>query len=118
MARLQPVLRPLLLSSLFAVGALAWRTALADDATVVELSLRDHRFSPTELRVPAGRPVVVNVRNEDSTPEEFDSKALKVEKVIAGKKSASVRIRSLDKGRYPFVGEYHEGTARGVVIAE
>lgn len=118
MARLHSALGSLVLSSVLAVGVLAWRTALADDATVVELTLKDHRFSPAELRVPAGKPIVLNVRNEDSTPEEFDSKALKVEKVIAGKNSASVRVRPLGAGRYPFVGEYHEGTARGVVIAE
>ena len=50
--------------------------------------------------------------------EEFDSTALKVEKVIAGGKSGWVRIRSLERGRYPFVGEYHQDTARGEVIAD
>jgi hypothetical protein len=29
-----------------------------------------------------------------------------------------VRLRPLDPGRYPFMGEYHEDTAQGVVIAE
>jgi hypothetical protein len=43
---------------------------------------------------------------------------LKVEKVIPGKTKGIVRIGPLKPGRYPFVGEYHEDTAKGVVIAE
>ena len=38
--------------------------------------------------------------------------------MIAGGKSGVVRLRPLDKGSYPFVGEYHDDTAKGVVIAE
>ncbi|MGA7373007.1 MAG: hypothetical protein WBW37_10370 [Methyloceanibacter sp.] len=29
-----------------------------------------------------------------------------------------MRLRPLDPGRYPFMGEYHSDTAQGVVIAE
>jgi hypothetical protein len=29
-----------------------------------------------------------------------------------------VRIGPLVPGRYPFIGEFHEATAKGVVIAE
>lgn len=29
-----------------------------------------------------------------------------------------VRLRALDPGRYPFMGEYHADTAMGVVVAE
>jgi len=58
------------------------------------------------------------VINEDATPEEFDSSALKVEKVVAGKSKGIVRIGPLKPGRYPFIGEYNEATAKGTVIAE
>jgi hypothetical protein len=56
--------------------------------------------------------------NEDSTTEEFDSKALKVEKVVAGNSTGNVHLRPLSPGRYPFMGEFHSATAQGVVIAE
>ncbi len=52
------------------------------------------------------------------TAEEFDSTALKVEKVVAGNSSGNVRIRALAPGRYPFMGEYHSATAQGVVVAK
>jgi hypothetical protein len=50
------------------------------------------------------------VQNRDDTAEEFDSKSLKVEKVIAGRGEAVVRLRRLDPGTYPFIGEYHSNT--------
>lgn len=94
------------------------RPALAEDITSVEVRIKDHRFSPSEAHVRAGKPTLLTIKNEDPTAEEFDSPALKVEKVIAGGRSATVRLRPLGAGRYPFVGEYHSDTAQGVVIAE
>ena len=41
-----------------------------------------------------------------------------MEKVVAGQGSAIIRLKPLAKGSYPFVGEYHEQTAKGVVVAE
>jgi hypothetical protein len=94
------------------------RPALADDLTSIDVTIKDHRFSPSEIHVPVAKPSMLVIKNEDPTPEEFDSSALKVEKVIAGGRSATVRLRPLGPGRYPFMGEYHPDTAQGVVIAE
>ena len=82
------------------------------------LVIRDHRFEPSEIRVPADKRVSLYVSNEDATPEEFDSTALKVEKIIPGKSKGLVRIGPLDPGRYEFMGEFHADTAKGVVVAE
>jgi hypothetical protein len=82
------------------------------------VTIKDHRFTPAELKVPANKRVVITVVNDDPTPEEFESKELKVEKIIAGKSKGTVRIGPLKPGRYPFFGEFHEATAKGVVIAE
>jgi plastocyanin len=93
---------------------------LATPAVAQELSItiKDHKFEPAELKVPAKKRVTLTVINSDSTPEEFESKKLKVEKVIPGKSKAVVRFGPLEAGRYEFVGEFHEDTAKGVVIAE
>jgi len=87
----------------------------ADDYTI---TIKDHRFTPEELKVPANNRVLITVINDDATPEEFESKAMKVEKVIPGKSKSVVRIGPLKPGHYSFVGEFHEATAKGVVIAE
>jgi plastocyanin len=83
-----------------------------------KLVIRNHKFEPTEIRVPAGKRVSIEVSNEDATPEEFESRALKVEKVIPGKSKGLVRIGPLAPGRYEFIGDFHADTAKGVVIAE
>jgi hypothetical protein len=86
--------------------------------TAIDVTIKDHRFIPSEIHVPAGKPAVLTIKNEDPTAEEFDSSALKIEKVIGGSNEGTVRLRPLDPGRYPFMGEYHSDMAQGVVIAE
>jgi Cupredoxin-like domain len=90
-------------------------TARAQEYTV---TIKDHRFTPTEIKVPANKRFEITVINEDATPEEFESHPMKVEKVIPGNSKGVVRVGPLKPGRYPFVGEFHEKTAKGVVIAE
>ena len=92
--------------------------AVAEEAYTAIITLHDHRFEPAELRVPAGRRILLTVVNADPLSEEFDSNALKVEKVIAGKSQGVVRFGPLNPGNYDFIGEYHEDTAKGRVIAE
>jgi hypothetical protein len=94
--------------------------SLAHVAVAQEFNLviRNNKFEPEEIRVPANKRVSIYVSNEDATPEEFDSTALKVEKVIPGKSKGLVRIGPLAPGRYEFIGEFHADTAKGVVIAE
>ncbi|MFI4994686.1 MAG: cupredoxin domain-containing protein [Hyphomicrobiales bacterium] len=84
----------------------------------VVLTIENHVFSPAEIHVRATQKTQILVKNLDPTAEEFDSTSLKVEKVIAGKSEGVLRLRSLDPGSYPFTGEYHADTAKGVVIAE
>jgi hypothetical protein len=96
---------------------LGGRVGLADPSAI-DVTIKDHRFSPAEIHVRTGQPTVLTVRNEDSTVEEFDSTALKIEKVIAGGTYGIIRLRPLGPGRYPFMGEFHAETAQGVVISE
>ncbi|MEW5889443.1 MAG: cupredoxin domain-containing protein [Pseudomonadota bacterium] len=82
------------------------------------LIIKDHRFTPSELKVPAGKKVKLLVENQDGTPEEFESHELNREKVIPGGSKATIYVGPLKPGRYPFFGEFNEKTARGVLIAE
>lgn len=80
-----------------------------------ELLIKDHQFQPSELSIPAGQKVKLNIKNLDDTPEEFESNELKREKVIMGKASASVFVGPLEPGVYPFIGEFHPDTAQGKI---
>jgi plastocyanin len=82
------------------------------------ITIQNHQFQPAEVRVPANAKVKLVITNRDSTAEEFESHALNREKVIPAGATATIFIGPLKPGRYPFVGEFHEKTAKGVVIAE
>jgi hypothetical protein len=92
--------------------------ALADEPNQINVTLKNHRFEPAEIHVPAGKPTVLLITNQDATAEEFDSSALQVEKVIAAGHYATIRLRPLGPGRYQFMGEFHPDTATGVVVSE
>lgn len=114
-------MRPQRLLSPFAiaVACIALSSGVARAADVeVQLSIKNHRFEPAELKVPAGQRVKLVVHNQDSTPEEFESHALNREKVIPAGATATVYVGPLKTGRYTFFGEYHEATAKGVLVAE
>ena len=84
----------------------------------IALTIEQHKFTPEEIKVKAGQPFVLVITNKDATPEEFESHSLKREKVIPGKSSATIMIGPLKPGEYKFVGEFHEATAKGVIVAK
>lgn len=85
---------------------------------VYSLIIRDHRFQPAEISIPAGKKVILMVENQDATPEEFESHSLNREKIIAGNGKATIYIGPLSPGRYTFEGEFNANTAQGSIIAE
>jgi len=101
-----------------ALGISMSAPVLAQAESSYELVIRDHRFEPEVLNVPAGKKFKLLVKNLDATPEEFESHDLKREKVIAGKASATINLGPLKPGSYKFVGEYHEKTAQGRIVAK
>src|SRR5581483_1379710 len=100
------------------LGLVPCAASRADDAAPIAVTIRDHKFSPAEIHVPSGKAATLKITNQDPTAEEFDSTALKVEKVIAGGTRGVVHLSPLGPGKYPFMGEYHADTAQGVVVSE
>ncbi|MCB1782546.1 MAG: cupredoxin domain-containing protein [Alphaproteobacteria bacterium] len=83
-----------------------------------EIAIKDHAFSPAEIRVPAGEKVKLKVHNQDATPEEFESHDLNREKVIAGGQIATIFVGPLEPGKYHYFGEFNMDSAQGYIIAE
>ena len=105
-------------AALLAIGltlAAGWAWAEDVDAKLV---IRDHKFEPVELTVPAGKKIKLLVDNQDATPEEFESNELNREKIVVGKGTITVFLGPLDAGRYPFFGDFHQETAQGVLIVK
>jgi hypothetical protein len=91
--------------------------ALAQAATA-SLVIRNHRFEPAELFLPAATKVAIAVRNLDATPEEFESSDLNREKIVAGNAEITVIIGPLDPGSYGFFGDFHQETAQGIITVK
>jgi hypothetical protein len=84
----------------------------------ITVHLKNHRFTPSTIKVKANQPAMLILFNDDDSADEFDSSSLKVEKVVPGHAKGNIRLRALAPGKYPFMGEYHAATAQGMVIAE
>ncbi|MFE8069918.1 cupredoxin domain-containing protein [Marinobacteraceae bacterium S3BR75-40.1] len=106
-------MKRLFLSSLLAVAL----PAMAATPTF-NLTIKDHRFQPSELTLPAQQKVKLVVSNEDASPEEFEGEDFDVERIIPGNTSATLHVGPFKPGRYEFMGEFNEDTAQGVLIVE
>ena len=106
--------RLFVLAGVMVLGLLCPGPVRAEDASY-ELVIKDHRFSPAVLTLPAGKKVKVIVRNQDASPEEFESYALNREKVVAGGSAITLFLGPLKPGAYKFFGDFHPGTAQGSV---
>ncbi len=100
-----------------ALAAIWCAPAVAQQATV-RLTIKDHKFSPSEPHAPASRAFAIVVKNLDSTAAEFESKTLRVEKVVAPGGEITMQIRPLNPGRYHFFDDFHQETTEGDLIVE
>lgn len=92
--------------------------ASAANADDPQLIIKDHKFQPERLEVPAGVKFKLMVRNNDPTAEEFESFQLNREKVVPPGREIPVFLGPLDRGEYPFFGDFHQDTAKGVIVAK
>src|SRR5215470_12587507 len=90
------------------IGVAAWLATAPVQAqsASVEISIKNHRFQPAEIRAPANTPITLRIRNLDSTPMEFESVTLRVEKVVAGNGEGVINLRPLAPGRYNFFDDF------------
>ncbi len=104
------------LLALATLAASSPMAAWAADDPFYAVSIRNHRFSPAQIEIPANTKVRLVIRNEDASPEEFDSTQLRRERVIPGGSEATLYVGPLPPGAYEFVGEFHPDTAQGRLI--
>lgn len=84
---------------------------------VIVINLRDHRFVPDMITVPAGQRIKIDITNRDATADDFDSDDLHVDKELGPHVRASFFIGPLKPGSYAFKGELHAATAQGKIVA-
>ena len=105
---------PLIATAMTVLPAISF----ADGPIAIDLKLKDHKCEPSEMKAPAGKATAITLKNEDDAVEEFDSTALRTEKIVTKGGTVTIRLKPLAAGRYPFQGEYHPNTAQGVLIVE
>lgn len=116
---MRPKTRPLLPAALLTLAALC---ALATASTVlaadpIVLTIKDHQFTPSEVNVPAGERLRIEVVNQDPTPAEFESTDLRVEKIVVPGGRIVVMAGPLKPGTYKFFDDYHPDTTKGTMTA-
>ncbi len=103
--------------AVFAAFLLVFAAPAFAEEPKVTIAVRDHQFVPAEVPVPAGVKVELIIRNEQTTPAEFESKSLHREKVVAPGASASIFVGPLKPGRYEFLDDFHPAT-RGFLVVQ
>jgi len=98
------------------LAAPAVTAARAQDSVSVNISMKDHKFQPAELHAPAGKAITIVVKNLDPGPAEFESNMLRVEKVVTGGGTITMKIRPLAPGRYRFFDDFHPETIGYLVV--
>jgi plastocyanin len=88
------------------------------ESAKVTISIKDQKFDPPESHAPANQPITLVVKNLDQTPAEFESKPLKVEKIVVGGGEITLQVRPLAPGRYRFFDDFHPNATEGVLIVE
>jgi hypothetical protein len=66
----------------------------------------------------ANAPFILVITNKDTEEEEFEMASLRIEKIIPGGKTLQLKMPALKPGTYEFIGDFHEKTAKGRIVAE
>jgi hypothetical protein len=109
----------MLLTVSLALGLLsiAGIVVAADAPPEIPLTIDKDQFQPSEVKVKANTPFVLVVTNKGAKAAEFESKDLRVEKVVPAGKTVNVRIRALKPGTYAFFDDFNKA-ATGRIVAE
>jgi heme/copper-type cytochrome/quinol oxidase subunit 2 len=111
------LMRKLTLTAVCAVAMLPLSPSQAQQATEIQVTYSKGQFLPSEVRAPADKPVIFRVKNLDAKAMEFESKSLRVEKVVAANSEGVINVRALKPGRYEFYDDFNE-KARGALTVQ
>jgi plastocyanin len=117
MAAVSTMMRKLTFAAVCAIAILPTSRSQAQQATEIQVSYSKGQCQPSEVRAAADKPVTFRVRNLDAKAMEFESKSLRVEKVVAANSEGVINVRALKPGRYEFYDDFNE-KARGALTVE
>ena len=98
---------------IFLVLVLPFYAFALDEYVIV---IKDHKFIPEKLEIPANVKVRLIIDNQDNEVEEFESVDLRREKIIPAKGRVKINIGPLEPGEYKIFGDFHSSSANGLII--
>ncbi len=103
---------------LLALSLLSNGAGWAQDLPTFKLLAREGRWFPEVLEVPANTRFRLEITNQNAGPEEFESRELHKELVLASGVTRGLVFAPMKPGTYPFFGEFHPQTARGRIVVK
>ena len=103
---------------LVSLSLLSSSAVLGQDRPAIKLLARDGKWSPEVIEVPAHTRFRLEITNQNAGPEEFESKELHKELVLAPGVTRVLVFVPMKPGTYPFIGEFHPKTARGRIVVK
>jgi hypothetical protein len=103
------------LAAAFLLLGLSAATLAADEP--LRLVLREHKFTPEQLEVPAHVKFRLTIKNDSDALIEWESSDLDREEVISPGEERSIFLGPLDPGTYPFFDDRHQAS-KGALVAK
>lgn len=100
------------------LGMTAAHAVAAGDLPTHEIVVRDGRFMPPRIEVPAGQRIKLVIANQGTGPLEFENIDMRIEKVVSAGARSFVVLPKLRPGEYTFIDEFNPSSGRLVVIAQ
>jgi cytochrome c oxidase subunit II len=95
-----------------AVFAPKGNLARADNPKVIEITAKKFEFSPSEITLKKGEPVILRLSSSDRV-HGFMSKPLKIDTDIPADKTADVPVTPDTAGNYTVICDHYCGTGHG-----
>ncbi len=97
------------------IVAVAAAPAFAADSQIV-ISIKDHKFVPSDVPTPAGVKVELVIKNEQTVNAEFESTVLHREKIVTAGGQISIFVGPLDPGTYEFFDDFNRATTGRLIV--
>jgi heme/copper-type cytochrome/quinol oxidase subunit 2 len=80
-------------------------------------TIKNKTFQPSVLKAPANRPITITVHNADGAAAEFESRTMRVEKVVPAGGTIVVNVKPLVPGNYRFFDDFNQSN-QGTLVVE
>jgi cupredoxin-like protein len=98
------------------LGSIFVLPASAQDAEI-NITVKDKKFDPATINVPANKPFKLIVQNSDSVSIEIESHKPRFEKVVSPGSKAIINMKPLEPGTYSFYDDFNKSN-KGEIIAK